>query len=125
MPRAFDAGIRERFLGLVCAGLSLRAAAAEVGVSSGTSVAWWRESGRMELVSTQGSAGGLAGPVPVDDPGGGGGGRRRAVTAQERASIQTGVRLGHTPAEIAAAIGRDRSVVWREHRRNRGKAGGY
>jgi transposase, IS30 family len=125
MPKAFPAEIRERFLGLVCAGLSLRAAAVEVGVSSGTSVGWWRESGRMELVAAAGAAGGVAGPVPVDDPGGGGPRRRRAVTAQDRASIQTGIRLGHTPAAIAAAIGRDRSVVVRELGRHRSADGVY
>jgi len=125
MPKVFPAEIRERFLDLVCAGLSLRAAAVEVGVSSGTSVGWWRESGRMELVAAAGAAGGVAGPVPLDDPGGGGPRRRRAVTAQDRASIQTGIRLGHTPAAIAAAIGRDRSVVVRELDRNRSPDGVY
>jgi len=125
MPKVFSVGTRERFVDLVCAGLSLRAAAVEVGVSSGTSVTWWRESGRMELVSSRGSTGGLPGAVPVDDPSGGGPRRRRALTAQDRASIQTGLRLGHTPAQIAVAIGRDRSMVGRELQRNRSEDGGY
>jgi IS30 family transposase len=49
MPRAFPAETRERFRDLVCAGLSLRATAVEVGVSSPTSVHWWREPGRIHL----------------------------------------------------------------------------
>jgi transposase, IS30 family len=125
MSRKFPADARGRFVDLICAGASLRAAAEEVGVSPAQAVVWWRESGRMELVMAPGSVGGLLAAAPADDPSGGSPRRRRALTAEDRASIQTGLLLGHGPAQIAVVIGRDRSVVWREIHRNRSRDGGY
>jgi IS30 family transposase len=49
----------------------------------------------------------------------------RALTAVERERIAVGLRLKQSYAEIARGIGRDRSVVWREVRRNNSHHFGY
>jgi IS30 family transposase len=46
------------------------------------------------------------------------------LTSQERAQIEVLFGQGHTFPQIAAAIGRDRSTVWREIRRNHVHKGG-
>jgi IS30 family transposase len=124
MVKVFPAGTRDRFIDLVCDGASFQAAAAVVGASHQSGGRWWRQSGRMELESTFGRSGGLVAGVPVGDPTVRAV-RRRPLTSEERHSIQTGLRLAHSPAEIARAIGRDRSVVWREIARNSSEDGEY
>ncbi|WP_236734238.1 IS30 family transposase [Mycolicibacter kumamotonensis] len=47
------------------------------------------------------------------------------LTFADRADITVGITAGLTDAEIADKIGRDRSVVWRERRRNSNKTCGY
>ncbi|MGL3151890.1 IS30 family transposase, partial [Microbacterium sp. A82] len=49
----------------------------------------------------------------------------RMLTATERGVIQMGFRAGLSYAKIAAEIGRDKSVVWREVRRNTSADGVY
>ena len=67
-----------------------------------------------------GVIGGLADPAPsAAGPGG------RALSATERGMIQMGRRAGMTYAKIGEAIGRDKSVVWREVKRNSGADGEY
>jgi IS30 family transposase len=46
------------------------------------------------------------------------GGRGHRICFAERVEIDRGLHVGLTYAEIASRIGRDRSVVWREYRRN-------
>ena len=118
MPKLFPAGTRDRYIDLVCAGWSLQAAADEVGASVGSSTRWWRQSGRMELEVDFGPVGGL-GPVPAAVPG------RRGLSSEDRAVIQAGKRRGLSCAVIGGLIGRDKSVVSREVRRNCSENGEY
>jgi IS30 family transposase len=119
MVKLFPAGTRDRFVELVCAGWGLQAAAWEVGASTGSATRWWRQSGRMELEVDLGRAGGLVGPVPASVPG------RRALSSEDRAVIQAGSRQGLSCAAIGGLIGRDKSVVSRELRRNCSENGEY
>ena len=114
---------RELFFELLCGGSPVRVAEASVGVSAGTGLRWWRQSGRMELEILRGAGGGLAGDPPASCPGRGR--RRRALSSEDRAVIAAGVRRDMSHAEIGVLIGRDRSVVWREVARNRGVDGSY
>jgi IS30 family transposase len=128
---------RDRLVSLVCAGLSLREAAVEVGVSCQSASRWWAQCGRMELKLAAGSRGGLLAPVPaavpvavpvqaavpVAAPGRGAG--RRGLSSEDRAVIAAGHRKGLAFAAIGELIGRDKSVVWRELRRNASQNGEY
>ena len=115
--------MRDRLLGLVCAGRSLHGAAVEVGVSVSTAWRWWAQCGRMELEVAHGRHGGLLAPTPHPVPGAGA--CRRALTSEDRAVIGVGRRQGLSCAAIGVLIGRDRSVVWREVHRNAGADGQY
>src|SRR5437764_9429889 len=59
------------------------------------------------------------------DPPGGGVVAGVALSVQDRAVIEIGLRRRLSFAEIAVMIGRDRSVVWREVRRNNSHHFGY
>lgn len=48
---------------------------------------------------------------------------RRVLSFGDRVEIAVGVRAGRSVSEIAVSIGRDKSVVSREIRRNSGRAG--
>jgi IS30 family transposase len=122
MPKRFSAKVREQFVELVCEGLPLRAAARATGVSSTQAVVWWRQCGHMSLRLAAGGRCGL-GPVPRDV--GGRGRVRRALSLDDRVLIAVGVHQVWTLQRIADAIGRDRSVVCREVRRNRSPDGVY
>lgn len=50
---------------------------------------------------------------------------RRMLTFADRADIAVGIGSGLSDSEIADRIGRDRTVVWRERRRNSTKTRGY
>jgi IS30 family transposase len=113
MARVFSLDARTDFFDLVCAGMSILGAARRVGASGGTGTNWWAESGQMTIV--MGPGGGLADPVPAPEGPGG-----RALSAEERGMIQMGRRSGLSYAGIAKAIGRNKSVVWREVNRNTG-----
>ena len=115
---AIPADRRERLIELLCAGATLQAAAEQVGVSRSSSRRAWLSFGHMDL-KTRLWPGGLAGPVPADVPG------RRALTSEDRAVIQAGLAAGLTYEKIGALIGRDKSIVWREVRRNRSPDGHY
>ncbi len=110
---------RERLVELVCAGLSLSQAADQVGVSMMSGSRWWAECGRMELQIAHGRDGGLLGAVPAAVPG------RRALTSEDRAVIQAGLRTGWSYAEIGRLIGRCTSIVSREVGRNLSVNGEY
>ncbi|MEO8907663.1 MAG: IS30 family transposase [Microbacteriaceae bacterium] len=68
------------------------------------------------------AGGGLADPVPSEAAGEGDG---RALTLAQRGMIQFGRRKGLSYAEIGEAIGRNKSVVWREVNRNTAPDGVY
>jgi len=119
MVKVFPEGTRTRFVDLVCGGESLDAAAKLVGASEGSGTSWWRQSGGMTL-DTSRTGGGLADRVSDDAMDG-----SRYLTLPDRITIQIGLRAGWSQARIAAEIGRDRTVVWREIGRNRAPDGVY
>lgn len=112
---------REEFLTLVCSGVSFLSAVGVVGVALGTGRSWWGRCGLMDLEIKFGPRGGLAGSAPV--PCSGSGRSRRALTSEDRAVIAAGLRQGLFYARIGALVGRDKSVVWREVARHRGRGG--
>jgi IS30 family transposase len=122
MPKRFAPGVRDVFVELVCGGSTLSEAAARTGVSAGLSVLWWRESGHMSLRLAVGRLGGL-GPCPPEVCGLGR--IRRLLSIDDRVLIAVGVHQGWTLQRIADVLGRDRSVVCREIRRNRSPDGLY
>lgn len=118
----------EEFFDLLCSGLSLKAAARAAGVSYTAGRGWWRRSGLMDLAVVCGRDGGLAGSVPTRVPGPDRPAsevRRRPLSSEDRAVIAAGLEAEWSYARIGAAIGRDKSVVWREVDRNRGPDGSY
>lgn len=118
MVKLFPRGTRERFVDLVCSGLSLEAAANVLGASGAIGSRWWRQSGGMSLGPTR-NGGGLADPAPGHAlPG-------RFLSSEDRAVIHVGLRERMSFAQIGEAIGRHRSVIWREVKRNSGPDGIY
>jgi transposase, IS30 family len=118
MVKLFPPNARTEFVDLVCAGMSVLRAARRVGVSSGTGTNWWAQSGQMTV--NMGRDGGLSDPAPSPEGPGG-----RALSMAERGMIQMGRRSGLSYAGIGEAIGRDKSVVWREVNRNTSPDGVY
>ncbi|CAI3791562.1 IS30 family transposase [Pseudarthrobacter sp. MM222] len=119
MARLFPPNTRTEFVDLVCGGMSILAAARRVGVTHGAGRIWWAQSGHM-LTVNMGPVGGLSDPAPTaEGPGG------RALNLAERGMIQMGRRSGMSYAAIGEAIGRDKSVVWREVNRNASADGVY
>ena len=112
--RAFPRSVRREFFDLVCRGMATTEASVKVGVSRRTGWWWWRDAGAMKLRNGYGGLGGLATVGDVCRPGG----RGHRVSFEERVQIMRGRDAGLSFAEIAQRIGRDRSVVWREYRRN-------
>jgi IS30 family transposase len=96
-------------------------ASVKVGVSRRTGWLWWREADGMKLRKGGRGLGGLADPGDLDGPGGPG----RRVSFAERIEIMRGRDAGLSFAEIGRRMGRDRSVVWREYRRNCLPTGDY
>jgi IS30 family transposase len=114
---------RDSLIELMCLGSSLTAASRAVGVSHQTSVRVWRRFGHVELVPQTGIGGlpgrvdqGMASTGPV---------RRRALSSEDRATIQAGVRLKLSFAAIGELIGRNKGVVSREIQRNCSPDGQY
>jgi IS30 family transposase len=126
VPKVLSFQTREEFFSLLCGGLPIGRSARLAGVSDETATKWWRESGVMGLHVVTGARGGLAGDPPRDCPGDDREGRRRRpLTGEDRAVIAAGRADGWSYAKIAAAIGRNKSVVCREVARNRGVDGTY
>jgi IS30 family transposase len=119
MVKLFPPNARTEFVDLVCAGMSVLRAARRVGASRATGTRWWSQSGLMTSVN-MGAVGGLADPAPSPEGPGG-----RALSMAERGMIQMGRRSGMSYAKIGEAIGRDKSVVWREVNRNTSDDGVY
>ncbi len=115
LPRA----VKREIFDLVCWGMSMKQAERAVGVAPGTGWARWRDAGAMKLV--HGKGGGLADLGNVSLPGGHG----HRLSLDERVMIMRGLDAGLSFAEIAGQLGRDRTVIWREVRRNRNADGDY
>ncbi|MCX2712416.1 IS30 family transposase [Mycolicibacterium sp. J2] len=73
------------------------------------------------MTLTTGRRGGVADVIEQDRPGGPG----HRISLAERVEIMRGLDDELSYAEIGRRIGRDRSVVWKEIRRNRGDDGDY
>ena len=118
MVKLFPSNTRTEFVDLVCAGVPIETAARRVGAAGGTATLWWSQSGGMKI--KLGPGGGLADPAPSVDASG-----ERALTMVERGMIQMGRRSGLSYAKIGEALGRNKSVVWREVNRNLSPDGVY
>jgi hypothetical protein len=105
--------VKREFFDLVCGGMAVIDATREVGVAHRTGWVLWRQAGGMKLRRGR-CGGGLAHPGDLSRPGG----RGHRLSFEERVEIDRGLHAGLSYAEIAEKIGRDRSVVWREYRRN-------
>jgi transposase, IS30 family len=112
--RAFPRSVRRRFFDLVCGGMPTTEASLQVGVGRRRGWSWWRDAGGMKLRKGGEGLGGLASPGDLCRPGG----RGHRISFEERLEIDRGLHAGLSYTEIANKIGRDRSVVWREYRRN-------
>jgi IS30 family transposase len=117
----FPKSVRRELFDLVCQGVPVHAAERRLGVSIHTGWRWWQEAGAMKLRVNAWGRGGLANPGNLCAPGG----RGHRLSLDERIAIMRGLDAKLTYAEIGRRIGRDRSVVWREHRRNRNRDGDY
>lgn len=117
----FSRAVRREFLDLVCRGVPVIRAEGVVGVSLNTGSRWWREAGAMKLRVNAWGRGGLANPGDLGSPGGPG----HRLSLDERIAIMRGLDAKLSYAEIGRRIGRDRSVVWREHQRNTNPDGDY
>jgi transposase, IS30 family len=111
---------RRELFDRVCQGAALITAAREMGVSTRRASVWWRDAGAMKLLKGKGARG-LDDAGDLERPGG----RGHRLSLDERITIMRGLDAGHGYAGIGRQIGRDRSVVWREVRRNRNADGDY
>ena len=116
----FSRSVRREFFDRVCCGEPVTRAARELGVFRNTGWAWWRQAGAMKVVKGKG-VGGLANPGDLSRPGGQG----HRLSFDERIEIMRGRDAGLSQAEIARRIGRHRSVVCREIKRNSLSDGDY
>ena len=114
-------GLKRVLFERVLAGQSVSAAEAMLGLSHGLGHQWWHQAGGMRLAT--GQRGGVADSEVVDRDGPGGRGHR--LNRAERVEIMRGVDAGLSYAEIGRRIGRHRSVVFKEVRRNRNADGDY
>ena len=114
----FPLDVRTELVDLVCGGMSILAAARRVGVTHGTGRNWWAQSGRM-MTMDMGAVGGLQSGTLRGKAG------RPGDESGRTGTIQMGRRSGMSYAAIGEAIGRDKSVVWREVNRNTGADGVY
>lgn len=114
---------RRELFDRVCRGQALVVAAREMGVSSAAATVWWRQAGGMPLQQGQNAQGshGLLTPGDPDRLGG----RGHRLSLAERVVIMRGLDAGLNYARIAGLIERDRSVVWREVRKNSNPDGDY
>jgi IS30 family transposase len=114
---------RRELFDRVCRGQALEVAAQELGVSTTAATTWWRQAGAMPLHRGQNarSTHGLISPGDPDRPGG----RGHRLSLPERVEIMRGLDTGLNYAQIGRLIERDRSVVWREVRKNANSDGDY
>ena len=118
MVKLFPPDTRTVFVDLVCSGVGVHEAGRRVGASGKSGSTWWRQSGGMTLKSPRAGTGLLDPPPGPGAPG-------RSLTLVDRGMIQFGRRKGLSYTEIGDAIGRNKSVVWREVHRNASADGVY
>ena len=112
--------VQDRALHMLSAGHSVLRTSAMCGVSETQLGRWWVKAGGMTLARNR------RGGIPVDmATAGGPGGVGHRLNLNERIVIHAGVQRGLSNAAIGALIGRDKSVVWREVRRNCNPDGDY
>ena len=123
MPSGYPSSktVRHEFFDQVCRGVSVTIAAHAVGVSRGAGTVWWRNAGAMKLQIGGRGPRGLLEPGNMSLPGG----RGHRLSVAERVEIMRGHDAGLSDAEIAERLGRDRTTIWRELRRNRNADGDY
>ena len=121
MPSGYPSSktVRHEFFDQVCRGVSVTIAAHAVGVSRGAGTVWWRNAGAMKLQIGGRGPRGLLDPGNMSLPGGPG----HRLSVAERVEIMRGHDAGLSDAEIAERLGRDRTTIWRELRRNRNADG--
>lgn len=113
--------VKREFFDLVCGGVTTTMASEKVGVARRTGWRWWRHASGMKLRIGGDGLGGLATAGDLDRQGG----RGHRLSFAERLEIMRGRDAGLNYAEIGRRLGRDRSVIWREIRRNRLPDGDY
>lgn len=120
MPAGYVFGdaVRDGFFALLRQGASISEACRVSGLWSSTVRHWVRRMGPVEM--SRGKRGGPVGaPFPDGAPGSG------RLSLSERAVIMVRLRDGWSYAAIGRELGRDRSVIWREARRNCCEDGTY
>jgi IS30 family transposase len=90
-------------------------------VSRGAGTVWWRDAGAMKLQIGGRGPRGLLEPGNLSLPGG----QEHRLSVAERVAIMRGHDGGLSNAEIAEQLGRDRSTIYREIRRNCNADGDY
>ena len=114
----FGDEVRDGFFALLRQGMSISEACRVSGLWSSTVLHWVRKMGSVEM--SRGNRGGPAGaPFPDGVPGSG------RLSLSERTVIMVRLRDGWSYAAIGRELGRDRSVIWREARRNCCEDGTY
>ncbi len=117
--RLYPDAVRDRFVGLVLGGESVSSAARVLGVPVPTVERWWKAAS-VGVPLRKGRRGGVVDPLPPSH-----GKSGRYLSDADRAVIQAGLAWQLTLSQIGAMIGRDKSVVSREVRRNSGADGVY
>jgi IS30 family transposase len=118
----FSAVVRRRFIELVCSGVVIDSAAAQMGVSHSGAWLWWRQVTSMSLLQVRTAVEqGLCADDELSRPGG----RGHRLNRFDRGGIQLGLDLEVSITKIGELIGRDKSVVSREIARNRADDGNY
>ena len=118
MPKRFPVEVRGRYVELMRAGATVRAATEAVGVSHGTGVAWWAEARRMnpgyeiEALTARHPVLSVVRFTPAAP------GARRPLTVVDRAVIGVGLRARWSLAAIGRYLCRQTSVISREVARN-------
>lgn len=123
MPSGYphSPAVRRELFDRVCRGVPLFVAAQGVGVSTTSAWLWWRDAGAMKLHIGGRGQRGLLEPGNMSLPGGPG----HRLSVSERVEIMRGRDAGLSAAGIAERLGRDRTTIYREIRRNCNVDGDY
>lgn len=123
MPSGFPVPwvVKREFFDLVCGGMTTTEASLRVNVSRRTGWLWWRQAGGMKLRIGGDGLGGLGSAGDLTRAGG----RGHRLSFAERYEIDRGLQAGLSYAQIGGLLERDRTVIWREVRRNSLPNGDY